>query len=71
MYLSFAASLKHDSLNQRLIEWVNSHLNGQDIHVKARLFADYHVPLYHGDLEANSGLPEYSFKVSAKALIKP
>lgn len=57
MYLTFAASLRQDSVNKKLIHWINAYLQQKAITVNARHFSDYEVPLYHGDMEAASGLP--------------
>ena len=55
--LMFAASFRKDSLNKKLIR--NAHAmvpSGHEIELKE--FNEYMMPLYHGDLEMDSGIPD-------------
>lgn len=61
--LVFAGSTRAGSLNARLAALVVKELALQDVPVTQISLADYPLPLYDGDLEAASGVPE-----NAKAL---
>jgi len=59
--LMFAASFRRDSLNKKLIR--NAHQMvppGHDVQLKE--FNEYIMPLYHGDLETDSGIPDAAQK---------
>lgn len=58
MYLTFAASLRRDSFNLQLIQWVNRFLQENGSAINAAAFSDYEAPLYNFDNEASSGLPQ-------------
>ena len=57
MILSFAASLRQDSLNKQLNQWVNRYLHHSGCVVQERLFSEYAAPLYNGDDQVIHGLP--------------
>lgn len=55
--LMFAASFRKDSLNKKLIRNAHSMMpSGHEIELKE--FNEYMMPLYHGDLETDSGIPD-------------
>ncbi|MGZ3746476.1 MAG: NADPH-dependent FMN reductase [Pseudobdellovibrionaceae bacterium] len=55
--LMFAASFRKDSLNKKLIRNAYQMMPpGHELILKE--FEEYMMPLYHGDLEANSGIPD-------------
>jgi len=55
--LMFAASFRKDSLNKKLIR--NAHKMIPAGHeLILREFNDFHMPLYDGDLETSSGIPD-------------
>lgn len=59
--LLFAASFRRDSLNKKLIRNAARMMPaGHDLILKE--FEEYMMPLYHGDLEANSGIPDAAQK---------
>jgi len=55
--LVFAASTRTDSLNRRLARFAASELEREGIEVTLIDLRDYSMPIYDGDLEAQSGLP--------------
>jgi NAD(P)H-dependent FMN reductase len=58
----FAASLRQGSLNKKLIRNAAELLPpGHEIHL--REFNDFQMPLYDGDIEVSSGLPEGALKL--------
>ncbi|HEY8270720.1 MAG TPA: NAD(P)H-dependent oxidoreductase [Pseudobdellovibrionaceae bacterium] len=60
--LMFAASFRKDSLNKKLIR--NAHQMmpaGHELTLKE--FNEYTMPLYHGDLETTSGIPDAAQKL--------
>lgn len=59
--LMFAASFRKDSLNKKLIR--NAHqMMPQGHEIQLKEFNEYMMPLYHGDLETESGIPEAAQK---------
>jgi chromate reductase, NAD(P)H dehydrogenase (quinone) len=56
--LVFAASTRKDSLNRKLARAAAEELAGRGLEVTFADLKDYPMPLYDGDLEAGSGLPE-------------
>jgi len=59
--LMFAASFRRDSLNKKLIR--NAHKLVPSSHeVELKEFSEYMMPLYHGDLEMDSGIPDGALK---------
>ena len=64
--LTFAASLRRDSLNRKLIAEAGKILkNSPDITQDAADFREFEMPVYDGDLEESSGIPN-----GAKELIR-
>lgn len=64
--LTFAASLRKDSFNRQLIRLVNEKLKAQGFEIDAADFREFDMPLYDGDLEAASGVPEGAQKLAAR-----
>lgn len=59
--LMFAASFRKDSLNKKLIRNAAQMMpSGHELNLKE--FNEYAMPLYHGDLEADSGIPDAAQK---------
>ncbi len=54
----FAASLRQDSVNKKLIRQAAEIVTAAQCQVDLADFAEFNVPLYHGDIDAKSGLPE-------------
>jgi chromate reductase len=63
--LAFSGSARRDSLNQKLLVSVVEALKAVGGDVTLITLNDYVMPLYHGDLEEQSGMPE-----NAKKLVK-
>jgi chromate reductase, NAD(P)H dehydrogenase (quinone) len=61
--LAISGSSRRDSLNQKLLDVAAVGARQAGAEVTAISLADYDLPIYHGDFEADSGLPE-----GAKAL---
>ncbi len=56
--LAFAGSARADSFNCRLLSIATEMLNDQGITVDSFDFKQFPLPIYDGDLEQQSGLPE-------------
>lgn len=61
--LVFAGSIRTGSYNARLAALAAKELTLADADVTLISLADYPLPLYDGDLEARSGLPDNAFKL--------
>lgn len=60
--LMFAASFRKDSLNKKLIRYAHQHMpSGHELILKE--FNEYMMPLYNGDLEVDSGIPDAAQKL--------
>jgi len=56
--LLFAASLRKDSCNKKLIQIAKEQFDTKDCQMTLSNFSDFNLPLYNGDLEETKGLPE-------------
>lgn len=56
-FLLFAAALRKDSVNKKLINLAARSLKDKNISVDLADFAEFDLPLYHGDIQANEGIP--------------
>jgi NAD(P)H-dependent FMN reductase len=56
-YLLFAAALRKDSVNKKLINLAANKLQEKNIDVDLADFAEFDMPLYHGDIQVNEGIP--------------
>lgn len=63
--LVFAGSLRKDSFNRRLARHAAAMLKNAGAIVKHIDLADYPLPIYDGDIEAGTGLPENAKKLKA------
>ena len=63
--LAFAGSTRRDSLNRRLIGVATSIARASGAEVTLLDLNDYPMPLYDGDLEAQSGVPEAALQLKA------
>lgn len=61
--LAFAGSARQDSFNKKLIRIAADGANSAGAEVTLIDLADYLLPLYNGDLEEASGLPENAMKL--------
>src|SRR5215475_5624821 len=66
--LCFAGSLRADSVNKKLAKVAVAAAKKHNAEVAFLDLKDYPLPIYDGDLEASSGLPENALKL--KALFK-
>ena len=66
--LLIATSLRKESLNKKLIENSNRILNTEkaDHNFEVIQFNDYALPIFDGDLEGQSGMPENAKKLAQK-----
>jgi chromate reductase, NAD(P)H dehydrogenase (quinone) len=55
--LAFAASVRTGSLNRKLIRLAAELARDEGAEIDLAEFREFEMPLYDGDLEANSGLP--------------
>ncbi len=63
--LAFSGSARRDSLNQKLLLAVAEATRAAGGEVTVISLNDYVLPLYHGDLEAEQGMPENATKLIA------
>lgn len=61
--LAFAGSARSDSLNQRLLDAAVAIAREAGLETTAIRLADYPLPLYHQDQEADHGLPENAVRL--------
>lgn len=61
--LAFAGSARRDSLNKKLARFAAEAARAAGAEVTFIDLDDYPMPLYHGDLEAQSGMPENALKL--------
>jgi NAD(P)H-dependent FMN reductase len=66
---AFAASLRKDSLNKKLINQAAQILKQiPEVTVDLADFREFEMPVYDGDVEASSGIPEGGKKFAARIL---
>ena len=63
--LVFAGSARRDSLNKKLARVAERHARGAGGEVTFVDLEEFPMPLYHGDLEASSGIPANAVKLRA------
>lgn len=63
--LAFAGSLRRDSYNKKLVTAAAKMAVEAGADVTLIDLADYPMPLYDGDIEAKSGIPENALKIRA------
>lgn len=54
---AFAASLRKDSLNKKLIRLASDFARKQGIEMDLAQFNEFEIPLYNGDVQTTSGIP--------------
>jgi chromate reductase, NAD(P)H dehydrogenase (quinone) len=64
--LSFAGSFRQNSLNKKFAQAATAFLKGQGVDIEYIDIKDYAAPVYDGDLESASGLPESIVKLNEK-----
>lgn len=64
--LAFAASTRSQSLNKKLAHVVTKRLAAHGAQTESIDLADYVLPLYDGDLESQSGVPEAAHRLHEK-----
>lgn len=62
--LAFSGSIREDSVNSRLLGSAVRELVNLDCDVTRISLADYPLPIYDGDLEAEKGIPENAVKLA-------
>ncbi len=65
-FLAFSGSTRTDSVNQKTASILASFVTGAGEEAEVINLADFEMPLYQGDLEAESGLPEGAVALKAK-----
>ena len=63
--LAFAGSLRRDSFNKKLVKIAAQAARNAGAEVTEIDLKDYPLPIYDGDIEAESGLPENAKKLKA------
>lgn len=61
-----SGSIRKDSVNKKLAKVAYEHAKAKGANAEFIDLADYEMPIYNGDLEAASGLPENAKKLKAK-----
>ncbi|MDP2193254.1 MAG: NAD(P)H-dependent oxidoreductase [Alphaproteobacteria bacterium] len=61
--LCFAGSSRKDSINKKLARYAAEQLHSMNCQATFLDLADYPLPLYDGDLEANQGVPENAHRL--------
>lgn len=61
--LAFSGSIRTESYNTRFLRHVAGRVRDAGAEVTVLDLADYELPMYNGDLEANEGLPENAVKL--------
>ena len=64
--LSFAASLRKESVNATLIKIASSIAKEQVCDIEFIDFSEFDVPVYNGDVEASKGIPSGALKLKEK-----
>ncbi len=64
--LAFAGSTRSESLNKRLVEAVTALVDPASAEVEVIDLRDFPLPLYDGDLEDASGVPDNGMKLKEK-----
>jgi NAD(P)H-dependent FMN reductase len=64
--LAFAAALRQGSLNRQLIRLVIELTRSKGVEIDAADFHEFDMPLYDGDIEAASGVPNGGLKLAAR-----
>jgi len=64
-FFIFAGSARKNSLNRKLAVALGKRLESMSHSANVKSLADYEMPLYHGDLEAENGLPEKTSAMKA------
>ncbi len=62
--LAFSGSIRSDSVNTQLLGSAVRELSALDCEVTQISLADYPLPIYDGDLEAEKGIPENALKLA-------
>jgi NAD(P)H-dependent FMN reductase len=63
--LVFAGSARNGSYNKKLAKFAVKIIEEKGAQATFIDLSDYEMPLYHGDLEANEGIPEAAWKIEA------
>ena len=63
--LVFSGSIRGDSLNSRLAGAATRELSLLDCEVTRITLADYQLPIYDGDLEAQEGIPQKAIELAS------
>jgi chromate reductase len=61
--LAFAGSARRDSLNKKLVRIAADAARGAGGEVTLVDLDDFPMPIYHGDIEANDGMPEHAYRL--------
>src|SRR3974390_3124491 len=64
--LTFAASTRSKSLNRKLAHLVTKRFAAHGAQTESIDLADYALPFYDGDLEAQAGIPEAAHRLHEK-----
>ena len=64
--LAFAASLRQGSFNRQLLGLVIERIKTQGVEIDTAEFREIVLPLYDGNIEATSGIPESAATIAAR-----
>ena len=59
---AFAGSLRKESLNHQLAQIISSKLQDSNVDVDLAKFSEFNMPLFDGDLQSVSGIPDSTQK---------
>jgi NAD(P)H-dependent FMN reductase len=65
-FLAFSGSTRKDSVNQKTAATLAAFVSAAGEEVEIINLGDFDMPIYQGDLEAESGLPEATFRLKEK-----
>jgi NAD(P)H-dependent FMN reductase len=63
---AFAASLREESRNRRLLDLVSGRLTDMGVDVDAPHFSEFDVPLYNQDIQDESGIADGALRLASK-----
>ncbi len=67
-FLAFSGSTRQDSVNQKTAALLAKYVADAGEEVEVLNLADFEMPIYQGDLEAESGLPQACIALKAKLM---
>ncbi len=66
--LAFSGALRQDSMNQKLVVYASSLISSPQVSIEVINLNDFAMPLYDGDIESKTGLPETAKTLKKKMI---